>query len=161
MENENNYPNGWKDGWSSADHATESYSPYAQQREKRDVIEKTEKRDKIMSEYQEGLDKEKSYRDKQLLEQAQQDWKMSQIEREGREQVENRRTAINYIVQQKRNEYNRKSWFEKAIATLRGKNFDKMKSQITETAEKRVDRMTPEQVESFIEQSNLKEGNHR
>ena len=22
MENENNYPNGWKDGWSSADHAT-------------------------------------------------------------------------------------------------------------------------------------------
>jgi len=151
MENENNYPNGWKDGWSSADHATESYSPYAQQREKRDVIERTEKRDKIMSEYQEGLDKEKSYRDKQLLEQAQQDWRMSQIEREGREQVENRRNAINYIVQQKRDDYNKKSWLGKAIATLRGKNFDKMQRQVIADAERRVDRMSADQLERFVE----------
>ena len=76
---------------------------------------------------------------------------MSQIEREGREQVAERRKAINLIVQQKRDEYNKKSWFGKAIATLRGKGFDKMKKQITEAAERRVDRMSPEQVESFIE----------
>ena len=76
---------------------------------------------------------------------------MSQIEREGREQVAERRKAINLIVQQKRDEYNKKSWFGKAIATLRGKSFDKMKKQITEAAEGRVDRMSSEQVESFIE----------
>ena len=76
---------------------------------------------------------------------------MSQIEREGREQVAERRKAINLIVQQKRDEYNKKSWFGKAIATLRGKGFDKMKKQITEAAERRVDRMSSEQVESFIE----------
>jgi len=37
MAHENNYPNGWKDGWSSADHATESYSPYAWERARREA----------------------------------------------------------------------------------------------------------------------------
>ena len=31
------YENGWKDGWSSADHATESYSPYAWERAAREA----------------------------------------------------------------------------------------------------------------------------
>ena len=76
---------------------------------------------------------------------------MSQIEREAREQVAQRRKAINFIVQQKRDEYNKKSWFAKSIATLRGKSFDKMKKQIIEEAERKVDRMSPEQIESFLE----------
>ena len=104
-----------------------------------------------MSEYQAGLDKEQRARDKIEVEQRREEWKMSQIEREGREQVAQRREAIRIIVQQKRDEYNKKSWFGKAIATLRGKSFDKMKKQITEAAERRVDRMEPEQLESFIE----------
>ena len=84
-----------------------------------------------MSEYQAGLDREQRNRDKQQLEQQKEAWRMSQIEREGREHVAERRKAINLIVQQKRDEYNKKSWFGKAIATLRGKSFDKMKKQIT------------------------------
>ena len=147
-----NYPNGYKDGYSSADDPERrDYSPSGVEAQQRDALAESYERERRMSEYQAGLDREQRNRDKQQLEQQKEDWRMSQIEREGREQVAERRKAINLIVQQKRDEYNKKSWFGKAIATLRGKSFDKMKKQITESAEGRVDRMSPEQVESFIE----------
>ena len=147
-----NYPNGYKDGYSSADDPERrDYSPSGVEAQLRDALAASAERERRMSEYQAGLDREQRNRDKQQLEQQKEDWRMSQIEREGREQVAERRKAINLIVQQKRDEYNKKSWFGKAIATLRGKGFDKMKKQITEAAERRVDRMSPEQVESFIE----------
>lgn len=147
-----NYPNGYKSGYSSADDPERrDYSPSGVEAQLRDALAASAERERRMSEYQAGLDREQRNRDKQQLEQQKEDWRMSQIEREGREQVAERRKAINLIVQQKRDEYNKKSWFGKAIATLRGKGFDKMKKQITEAAERRVDRMSPEQVESFIE----------
>ena len=147
-----NYPNGYKSGYSSADDPERrDYSPSGVEAQQRYALAESYERERRMSEYQAGLDREQRNRDKQQLEQQKEDWRMSQIEREGREQVAERRKAINLIVQQKRDEYNKKSWFGKAIATLRGKGFDKMKKQITEAAERRVDRMSPEQVESFIE----------
>ena len=147
-----NYSNGYKSGYSSADDPERrDYSPSGVEAQQRDALAESYERERRMSEYQAGLDREQKNRDKQQLEQQKEDWRMSQIEREGREQVAERRKAINLIVQQKRDEYNKKSWFGKAIATLRGKSFDKMKKQITESAEGRVDRMSPEQVESFIE----------
>lgn len=147
-----NYSNGYKSGYSSADDPERrDYSPYGVEAQQRDALAESYERERRMSEYQAGLDREQRNRDKQQLEQQKEDWRMSQIEREGREQVAERRKAINLIVQQKRDEYNKKSWFGKAIATLRGKSFDKMKKQITEAAEGRVDRMSSEQVESFIE----------
>lgn len=63
----------------------------------------------------------------------------------------NQQEAVRLIVEQKRQEYNKKSWFGKAIATLRGKSFANMRAEIEENAINRVDRMSPEQVESFIE----------
>ncbi len=147
-----NYSNGYKSGYSSADDPERrDYSPSGVEAQQRDALAESYERERRMSEYQAGLDREQKNRDKQQLEQQKEDWRMSQIEREGREQVAERRKAINLIVQQKRDEYNKKSWFGKAIATLRGKSFDKMKKQITEAAEGRVDRMSSEQVESFIE----------
>ncbi len=147
-----NYPNGYKDGYSSADDPERrDYSPSGVEAQLRDALAARAERERRMSEYQAGLDREQEARERREAERAREEWKMSQIEREGREQVAERRKAINLIVQQKRDEYNKKSWFGKAIATLRGKGFDKMKKQITEAAERRVDRMSPEQVESFIE----------
>lgn len=147
-----NYPNGYKDGYSSADDPERrDYSPSGVEAQLRDALAASAERERRMSEYQAGLDREQEARERREAERAREEWKMSQIEREGREQVAERRKAINLIVQQKRDEYNKKSWFGKAIATLRGKSFDKMKKQITEAAERRVDRMSPEQVESFIE----------
>ena len=147
-----NYPNGYKDGYSSADDPERrDYSPSGVEAQLRDALAESYERERRMSEYQAGLDREQEARERREAERAREEWKMSQIEREGREQVAERRKAINLIVQQKRDEYNKKSWFGKAIATLRGKGFDKMKKQITESAEGRVDRMSSEQVESFIE----------
>ena len=147
-----NYPNGYKSGYSSADDPERrDYSPSGVEAQLRDALAASAERERRMSEYQAGLDREQEARERREAERAREEWKMSQIEREGREQVAERRKAINLIVQQKRDEYNKKSWFGKAIATLRGKSFDKMKKQITESAEGRVDRMSPEQVESFIE----------
>lgn len=147
-----NYSNGYKSGYSSADDPErKDYSPLGVEGQQRDALAGSQERERRMSEYQAGLDREQRNRYKQQLEQQKEDWIMAQIEREGREQVAERRKAINLIVQQKKDEYNKKSWFGKAIATLRGKSFDKMKKQITEAAERRVDRMSPEQVESFIE----------
>ena len=147
-----NYSNGYKSGYSSADDPERrDYSPSGVEAQLRDALAASAERERRMSEYQAGLDREQEARERREAERAREEWKMSQIEREGREQVAERRKAINLIVQQKRDEYNKKSWFGKAIATLRGKSFDKMKKQITEAAERRVDRMSPEQVESFIE----------
>lgn len=155
----NDYPNGWKDGYSSADHATQSYSPYAAERAQRDAMYSSSERDRRMSEYQEGLEREKRYREKIAAERARQDWIMEQKINKAREQSEQRSEAVKLIVQQKKDEYNRKSWFSKAIATLQGKSYDKRKNEILEAAERRVDRMLPEQVEAFIE--NQKEGRSR
>lgn len=55
------------------------------------------------------------------------------------------------IVKQKRDEYNKKSWFGKAVAKLQGNSFDKTKDQITQSARRKVDRMTPEEVLEFVE----------
>lgn len=147
-----NYSNGYKSGYSSVDDPErKNYSPLGVEGQQRDALAESQERERRMSEYQAGLDKEQRNRDNQRLEQQKEDWRMAQIEQEGREQVAERRKAINLIVQQKRDEYNKKSWFGKAIATLKGKNFDKMKRQITEAAERRVDRMNSEQIEHFIE----------
>lgn len=147
-----NYSNGYKSGYSSVDDPErKDYSPLGVEGQQRNALAESQERERRMSEYQAGLDRERRIQDKQRLEQQKEEWRMAQIEREGRYQVAERRKAINLIVQQKRDEYNKKSWFGKAIAILQGKNFDKMKKQITEAAERRIDRMTPEQVERFVE----------
>ena len=147
-----NYSNGYKSGYSSSDDPErKDYSPSGVEAQRRNALAESYERERRRSKYQAGLDGEQRERERREAEREREEWKMSQIEREGREQVAERRKAINLIVQQKRDEYNKKSWFGKAIATLRGKSFDKMKRQITEAAERRVDRMSPEQIEQFIE----------
>ena len=100
-----NYSNGYKSGYSSADDPErKDYSPSGVEAQQRDALAESFERERRMSEYQAGLDKEQRNRDKMEAEQAREAWKMSQIEREGREQVAQRREAIRLIVQQKRDE---------------------------------------------------------
>lgn len=73
----------------------------------------------------------------------------------------NQQEAIRIIVEQKRQEYNKKSWFGKAIANLRGKTFAKMRSDIEEYATKRVEKMSPEYLEHFIESNTEDKGMSR
>lgn len=73
----------------------------------------------------------------------------------------NKIEAVRIIVEQKRAEYNKKSWFGKAIAKLRGKTFAKMRNEIEEYATRKVENMSPARLEAFIETSNEQKGRAR
>lgn len=73
----------------------------------------------------------------------------------------NQMDAIRIIVEQKRQEYNKKSWFGKGIAKLRGKTFAKTRSEIEDYAIRRVENMSPQQLESFIENNSEQKGRAR
>ena len=73
----------------------------------------------------------------------------------------NQQKAVRLIVEQKRQEYNKKSWFGKAIATLRGKSFANMRAEIEENAINRVDKMSPDQLKRFIENNSEEKGRSR
>ena len=104
-----NYSNGYKSGYSSADDPErKNYSPSGVEAQQRDALAESYERERRMSEYKAGLEREKAYVEKQQAEIAKEDWQKAQWEREGREQVAQRREAINLIVQQKRDEYNKK-----------------------------------------------------
>lgn len=74
---------------------------------------------------------------------------------------QNQREAIRIIVEQKRQEYNQKSWFGKGIAKLRGKTFAKMRDQIEENAIRRVENMSPNRLEAFIQSNFEQKGRSR
>lgn len=74
---------------------------------------------------------------------------------------QNQREAIRIIVEQKRQEYNQKSWFGKGIAKLRGKTFAKMRDQIEENAIRRVENMSPNRLEAFIQSNSEQKGRSR
>lgn len=74
---------------------------------------------------------------------------------------ENKREAVRIIVDQKRQEYNKKSWFGKSIAKLTGQTFAKMRNGIEENAMKRVQNMSPEYLERFIENNFEEKGRSR
>ena len=104
-----NYSNGYKSGYSSADDPErKDYSPSGVEAQQRDALASSYERERRMSEYQAGLDTEQRARERREAEREREAWKMSQFEREGRERVAERRKAINIIVQQKRDEYNKK-----------------------------------------------------
>ena len=73
----------------------------------------------------------------------------------------NKMDAIRIIVEQKRQEYNKKSWFGKGIAKLRGKTFAKMRNEIEDYATIKVENMSPEQLERFIENNSEQQGRSR
>lgn len=73
----------------------------------------------------------------------------------------NQMAAIRIIVEQKRQEYNKKSWFGKGIAKLRGKTFAKMRNEIEDYATRRVENMSSQQLERFIENNSEQKGRAR
>lgn len=146
----NGYPNGWKDGWSSADHATESYSPYAWERAQRDSLASSAE---ISSEYEASLERERKYREKIEAERVKEEFVREQKERDRERNLKNKFRAIDIIVQQKKDEYMSKSWFGKSIARLKGKDFYKMQDKIYENAKSSVDLMDDEQIKDFIKKN--------
>lgn len=151
MKYVDNYPNGTKSGYSAADDPDRrDYSPLGVASQQRNALHDSYERERQMDEYQRGVDSERARLEKIQAEREREEWIRENQERERRKRVDLRWEAIDIIVQQKRDEYNKKSWFGKAIATLRGKTFYKMRDQITDAAERTVDSMTPEEIKEFV-----------
>lgn len=127
-----NYPNGYKSGYSSADDPErKDYSPYGLERQTRGILEETEKREYEAQRNQEYLDKQRINFERNEAQRLREEHIRENRERQAKEEFSQRREAINLIVKQKRDEYNKKSWFGKAVAKLQGNSFDKTKAQIT------------------------------
>ena len=73
----------------------------------------------------------------------------------------NQMQATRIIVEQNRQELDKKGWFRKGIAKLRGKTFAKTRNEIEDYATRRVENMSPEQLERFIENNSEQKGRSR
>jgi len=81
--------------------------------------------------------------------------------KEARIYESNKMKGVQIIIEQKRQNYNKKSWFGKAIAKLRGKTFAKMRPEIEEYATRRVENMSAEELAYFIENNSEEKGRSR
>ena len=137
----NDYPNGWKDGWSSADHAEQSYSPYAWERAEREARNNPSARTEhqytpyqgmYSPEYYENIDKARE-----------------RAEQEQRAHVEFE--ATNIVMQQKRDAYNQKSFFQRAWAHMRGKSFYQNQGEIREQVADHMAGYSTEYLNNFVD----------
>ena len=152
MENRNPYPNGWKDGFSSADHKTEDYSHSAWERAEREEKDLREERRFAEERQLEYERKQKEIENENLAKEAkreiQEHWRSQEIEEEN-SQLKN--AAVNYIVNEKRKAYYQKNFLLRAADKLMNKDFNSLKQQIIAEAEKKVDNMDYLELEDFIE----------
>lgn len=72
-----------------------------------------------------------------------------------------KRQAVRSIVEQKRKEYNDRSWFGKLIAKATGNTFANQKNEIEEYATIKVENMNPRQTKTFIENNSEEIGRSR
>lgn len=148
MAYSDNYPNGYKSGYSSADDpdrplradvaediARENMARYANYVRLEEESQK-ERAAAIERQTQNNIEAANRIKDDNLRREE---------NRERSEQV------AKIIVQQKKDEYNKKSWLGKAFTRLRGKSPKQMSAQINNAARNKAINMTPEQQERFIE----------
>ena len=148
MAYSDNYPNGYKSGYSSADdYDRKDYSPMGVEGARRDAMAASMERDRRMSEYNAGLEREKERQRK-----IQQKYEMEEAQKQRERQIESENremyiTAVKYLCQQKRDEYKKKSWFSRAVATLSGKGYYKI--PFWDLAQKEVSQMSEEELNDF------------
>ena len=148
MAYKDNYPNGYKSGYSSADDPErKDYSPLGVEGQQRNALSESFERERKMSEYNAGVEMERQ-RQQRLQEQYEREESQRQQERNrSNEHREMYIESIKYLCEQKRNEYKKKSWFSKAVASLSGKGY--YKTSFWDLAKAEVDKMSDEQLEDF------------
>ena len=106
----------------------------------------------------EAWEKEEARR-KANEEAARQEYAESWREKERRKSAafqhqDNQHRAVRMIVEQARLDYYEQSWLKRSFDKIRGKSFYDMKFEIEENALNKVERMSPERLERFIEEQN-------
>lgn len=162
MAYSDNYPNGYKSGYSSADDPDRyNYSPMGVERERRDAFASSNERDRVMSDYEAGLERERRARERREQERAREEWVRQERERASREKIEKQWEVRDILVKEKRDNYMSKSWFGKAIAKMQGKDYYKNQDKIREDAKRKVENMSQAEIDMFLENQVEKEGRRR
>ena len=152
MGYKDNYPNGWKDGYSSADDPDlVDYSPNGWERAQREGMRRSEEREYEESRRRQIEENDRRRREKIEAEQAKIEWQRLQFEKSVEESIELREKAVSIIFEQKRANYDKQNFFKKAILKIKGRTFEQMKWKTITEARQRVDKMSNEEVEIFVE----------
>lgn len=150
-----NYPNGWKDGYSSADDPDRALNDSAVEEIARANVARYDKHDSLEKQRERERAAAIERQTQKNIEAANRLKEEQQWRNEHRENIDQ---AVKIMVQKKKDEYNQKSWIGKAFAKLR-KRSPKNKEWISDTkntARDKAIKMTPEQLERYIERYNEK-----
>ena len=148
MEHIDNFPNGWKDGYSSADDPDRRLNDYAAESLRRSAAiedEMSAARRARMNEIEERR------RAKEEAERAKLEWQEMQYRNEIEESIKLRKKAVNILVEQKRVAYDKQSFLKKAVLKIKGRTFEQMKWKVVADARQKVDNMNDEAVKLFVE----------
>ena len=125
------YPNGYKDGYSSSDDPErKDNSPYGLERAQREI-----------------LGREESDLPKQSFENTEESYTTRKYREAGEKvaRTKNEYEAVKIMVEEARNKYKNKSPLTRAFVKFK-------ESEALDAAQDRVGRMTPEQIERYIEE---------
>lgn len=151
MEYRDNYPNGWKDGYSSADDPDRSRNDAAFESARRDAMIETEKNE-LKDARRLEIEKEKERQQaKEAAEQTRREVQQQQLQKKINNNLGLRDDAVKIIVEQKRLAYDKHNFLKKAVLKIQGRTFEQMRFKIISDAEKRVDKMSNEEVRNFVE----------
>ena len=148
MAYNDNYPNGYKSGYNSWDDPDrKDYSPSGWDRSQRSAMAASEERERSMAEYNSGIERERK-RQQRLQEQRDMDEDRRIRERQQMdEHIKMYTKSISHLCEQKRNDYKKRSFLSRAVATISGKGFYKI--PFWDLAKAEVDKMSNEQLEDF------------
>ena len=146
-----NYPNGWKNGYSSSDDPDRrlndaTYDSLRIGATKEDEIRAA--REARMAEIERERER---LRAKEEAEQARIEFQQSQLNKKIEQNIKLREKAVDIIMGQKRAAYDRQNILKKAVLKIQGRTFDQMKWKTITEARQRVDKMSNEEVKIFVE----------
>ena len=148
MAYSDNYPNGYKSGYSSADDpGRRDYSPSGVASQQRDALAASYERERKMSEYNAGVERERQRQQRLQEQQEMEESKRQQEMKQSDEHMKMYIESVKYVCEQKRNNYKKMSLFSRAIATLKGKGY--YKTPFWDLAVEEVDKMSKEELADF------------
>ena len=141
MAYSDNYPNGYKSGYSSADDPDrKNYNPlYSQGMPEKSSIRSND-------DYLKKLRQQEEARARKYYEEVDE-------RKKERARFEKEMEAERLIVAQYRKEYFSKSWFGKLVAKAKGKDFYSMQEEIRNKASEQVNSMSDSELNDFIGRS--------
>lgn len=152
MAYSDNYPNGHKSGYSSADDPDRiDYSPMGAEIARVRTMKENEQMESRMSQYQAGLEREKQRQQKIQERYEQEELEKQQSRLKSEKKAQQHSEAVNYLASQKRKDYKNKSWFIRAWLTIRGKGY--YKTPFWDLAKAEVDAMSDKELDNFYKEN--------